>query len=299
MSVDRNDFSKEVMNQKRGASPSFWPIVVSPDGGGFGGGQMDLNVEYEINVNPCDHIWLPTFFDPSIAINPCQSGGASSRALGNAGTLPFQGPNALALSDGAGGARILPGYPKPVLGMNVFDVWDQAEETQDTEIYGGGYAQQAAIFLLKFNSQNAPWLLWTLGDLLSQSATSFQLNGYAGINSTSANYAATGQGDSMRSISGPISRMWVKYLQWANYCYGGASVAMPVFSPAASQIVLFSTLGFSELTAGAKYPGGTGGEIAFPNTFSLNGGGYVTPQLNTIEQALLEQSGVPPQRKQP
>jgi len=275
MSLDKNDFARSIQRRQFGLDPGFFPIVISPATGGPGGTQMVVGTSYAININPCDHVWLPTFYDASIGLNPAQYNGSSN------GRIPFQGPNASGWNFGTA-----------PIGMNVFDVNDASQ-------YGGGAVtnvpvQTAAVFALQFNSPNAPWLLWTLSDLLAVDTYAF------GSASAGGCGCFVGSSDAMRSITGPISSMNFKLLI-AAYINGYADLG-------ASQIVLLSSLGYRQQSVGVKqsqystapinatatdagvFPQAQGG----PSPTSFGGGGYVQTNLNSLEIEEQERRGKAP-----
>jgi hypothetical protein len=267
MSHDRADFQETVASQLRGGGqPQFNPIVINPAVGGPGGTPMQIGVSYAISIQACDHIWLPTFFDPSIALNPAQGDGSTSNEIA------YQGPNF-----GGWGTNAY-----PPIGMNVFDLFDASDAP--TPI------QSAAIFSLQFNSNSAPWLLWSLSDLLCQDTAPSQSPGGCGC--------LVGSGDAMRSISGPISSMNFKLL-FPALIQGSASLA-------ASQIVLMSSTGYRQETRGARqsqmastalttggYPQANSG----PVSTAVTGGGYVQTNINTLERETLRTGGLGTSRR--
>jgi len=129
MSVDTADFAAQTMRLKQGLQPGFFPIVIDAT-------KYSIGQEVEVTINPCDHIWLPVFFDPSLGLNPAQTLGLNQNSF-------WGGPNYNRVpGPGAGGQ---------VVGMNIFDIWSIVAVT--------GYRQAAPIFSLRFNSVNAPWTL--------------------------------------------------------------------------------------------------------------------------------------------
>lgn len=236
MSLDTNDFNKQIRRSQHGLQPSFFPIVLDMTAVANG-------TEFEVNINPCDHIWIPTFYDVTLGQNPVVVFGAPL----NAGTAII-GPN----FNRAPPAPVF-GAGSPV-GMNIFDVWNGLE---------GFYQQAATIFALRFNSARSPWLLWGLSNLLSTDYTNGQF--------------AFGQGDCMRSISGPIARMWCKKI--APAFIGG------VANQLADRVILMSSLGFSQQTAGAvasAVDANTAGQPPI-SPMSISGGGYQITVLNSLE----------------
>jgi hypothetical protein len=275
VSLDRPDFQRRVTQLQRGASPDFFPVVINPLIAGPGNTPLQVGQSVSIPIQPCDHLWLPTCFDATIAINPAQGDGLAN----GAGQMMMQPP---------GASRQSGVYP-PVVGTNVFDAFS-----------GGEVLQSAAIFALQFNSPSAPWLLWSLSDGLlnvaSQPVATVLTIG-------SANAGIVGQGDFMRSITGPIQSMNFKLVKAAQV-WSTAS-GTPVSSIAASMIVLLSTIGYSQQTSGGKQlafnllSGGLTDQSIFypqfmasPSSYSTSGGGYTQTKLNTLENACLEREGV-------
>jgi len=259
---DKSDFARQIQERQFGLVPGFFPIVINPANGGPGGAPMTIGESYPININPCDHIWLPTFYDASIGLNPAQDPNDGSNPI------LFQGPM-------NNGWNVNVGLP---MGMNVFDVFDAANSN--------GPVQSAVVFALQFNSNNAPWLLWSLSDLLAQDN---QPNGNPG-----GCGCVVGSGDAMRSISGPISSVNFKLLIPA--------IVAGEISMLGSQIVLMSSLGYRQETHGGKqvnyasssiggvnalYPQANGG----PSSTFVSGGGYVQTNVNTLEHIELEKRG--------
>lgn len=91
----------------------------------------------------------------------------------------------------------------------------------------------------------------------------------------------------MRSISGPITRLWVQYYRYAQI--------NSVDTIPGSQLVFMSMLGYSQISQERQQPfldnGGTlptSPPITYANVAS---GGYQTPQLNTLDQLMLGERG--------
>jgi len=263
VSLDKVDFARQIQARQFGLEPSLFSITIDPSTGGQGGGEMSLGVSYPVNLLPCDALWLPTNYDPSMGYNPCQV----------SPTNPNPNP-------------ILPTEGNGTFGINAYDLWDSNPANQVPITY-------AAIFSLQFNSPNAPWLIWSLSDsavpdgtLLPPSALPAPLGGLVG------------QGDFMRSISGPISSMNVKFLQWAG-AYDESSQEA-VDSIPASRIVMLASLGFSQVTGGGKAvnfsSAAIGGQVPAaqngPTPFSLGSGGYIQTNVNTLEHLILEERGL-------
>lgn len=238
--LDTFDANRQTQRLQHGLQPSFFPIVLDMT-------QLTVGTEVEANINPCDSLWIPTYFDSSLGLNPAQV------VNGNNSPLPSvisTGPNfnrSAGQSHGGG----------PV-GMNIFDVMQN----------GGVFFQAATIFSLRFNTVSAPWLLWGLSNLLS---ADFEQN-FPG-----------GQGDCMRSITGPIARMWYKKV--APALIGGQP------TPSADRIVLLSSLGYSQVTAGVVcgMTDNTGTVTTPPSqsAYALPSGAYQITTLNSLEQEQL------------
>jgi len=281
MSVDKLDVASQAQQAQYGTSQSFWPIIIDAMAGGPNGTQMQIGEAYELNINPCDHVWLPTYYDPSLGVNPAQFDPRTQ-------TYP---PNPLNPNQDA---IIFGGPPQyqtfgimnysPQIGINIFDVYDAYQQT---------FVQLAPMFSLRFNSPNSPWLLWGLG-------TNLSFDGAGTLGGIQNGFSQLiGRGDSMRSITGSISRIWVKLLSyaevWNNYSQTEKST-----SPFATRIVLMSTLGFNhqtQTTVQDKYASYFVPEYApdQPVTYTapqvsapilsgaFGGGGYVTPQLSSLD----------------
>lgn len=257
MSIDRNDLATQSQEQQYGQVQSHWPIIINSS-------QLNLGVPTPVNMLPCDHIWLPVCYDPSIGLNPTQYVNSTSNP---SATTPWVGPRDLAKNNA-------------IVGINITDVFDMAAKA---------YITRAPIFSLQFNSPNAPWLLWGLGNMLS-----IDTDGSGG------NGSLIGQGDCMRSITMPITRMWVKILD-----YGIIDGNSAPFD--AGWIVLMSSLGVNHQTVGSNQPSYADSALAtVPNwpqqaasigMFSVSGGGYVTPQINTLERLELECKGLGSRRE--
>jgi hypothetical protein len=348
MSVDTQNFHRVVKEQQGGINPQMWPIRISPAELGIG-----LNSPVEININPCDLLWMPSTYDKSYGVNPFQS------------------------SIGAVYSQCI----DPILaGQNVGDVFDYNDATSVP------WGQEAALFALRFNSPNNPWILWGLSTLLykkrfggpqipstapvaqaglamlvngtvtvlnsqtpSRNTGGFQLTcsqvvGEQGLLSIGAVTAGVsfqinsdnplddsviswtfiappattaaakaqakkrssksepseadsgpfgtlttpfGQSGCMRSITGPITRLWVQYYRWATV-NGNVPYPPPPPSIPASQVVLMSMLGYGHETVETVQPHqdnnyALGGVIPSPKQFSIAGNTYLTPQLNTAD----------------
>lgn len=227
----------------------MWPILLSPSAAGY-----KLNVEVEVPINPCDHLWLPTNFDPSVFDNS-----------DFAAYLSSQNP---------------PWYASPLFlqgGSNTFPLFDTSENLPTIT---------APTVALRFNSKSNPWTVWTLN----------KWNLYA-QNGDGDPIVGIGDFDSLRSISGVITRLWVKWINFSNlYSIVGTTEGMDT----GSRILLMSSIGMNESTVGASVPIADLSEPAaaqindaIPINASFAGGGYTTPQMNTQERAVLETLGQP------
>lgn len=247
---DTFDMNRQTQRLQHGLQPSFFPIVLDMT-------QLAIGQEVLANINPCDSIWLPTFFDPSLGLNPMQT------LNGQPGNAPLPG----GLVSGPNWNRISGNPATSPIGMNIFDCFTQGI---------GTYHQAATIFSLRFNSVSSPWLLWGLSNLLS---TDFSPNSYA-----------IGQGDCMRSVTGPIARMWYKKL--------ASAIISNTSTPAADRVVLMSSLGYSQVTGGVvcgplDLTGNTPAATPSQSGYSLSSGSYQITTLNSLDQAKLglEQPG--------
>lgn len=239
MSFDKQNFARTIQEQQAGISPQMWPIKIDP-------GTLSLNSPFEIEINPCDHIWLPITYDKSYGVLPLQ----------NFVTPPW----------GAGPA---------IVGWNTIDVIDT-----DGPASGGMaplYGTNAPVFALRFNTPNNPWLLWGLSTL----QTAWRYGPTAGDS-----WAPAGASTMMRSITGPISRLWCQYYRWAKY-HGEDTT---------SQVMLLSMLGFNHQSSEhvqAQIDGGTNGPRPDPESVTMiGGGGYRTPDLNSADLRVLGQNPV-------
>lgn len=282
MALDRSDFNHQVQQQQFGLQPGFWPIILNFATGAPGGTQMQVGQEYEININPCDNIWLPTIYDPSIGLNPAQQtpqltvSGITMAATGLYGAM-----NAFNNNIAFAGISLVAGGPGALWGINAYDLWDSSNTN-------AACIQTATIFSLRFNSASAPWFIWTLSDFLGGAASFLPVSGSA----TRHPWSVVGQGDAMRSISGPVSRLWVKLLAPATV---DQTASFPL-----SQVVLLSSLGYRQQTSGAKQltwggsqdlSGDFPSDTATQSQYSISGGGYTQTNLTTVERIQLEQAG--------
>lgn len=211
-------------------------------------GYLSPNTPYEISINPCDSIWLPATFDKSYGTNPIQSD-------------PTYGQY----------------YPNPTLmGCNMYEV---ARTTPNPGATYTAMLIDAPVFSLRFNSPNNPWMLWGLG------------NGFASPQpwgEAAANMTYSIRSTMMRSITGPISRLWIQYYLLGGPDAGGNRVGF-------NQIVLLSMLGFSqaseELNATLVDPGGvlTSPPTQFREQISC--GAYRTTDLNSADLAIIGEAG--------
>lgn len=241
---DTFDANKVTQRLQHGLQPSFFPIVLDMTAAATG-------VEYLANITPCDSIWIPTFFDASLGLNPIQTQLGQPLFPPSVNQL-VSGPNYNRISGGTGGSPV---------GMNIFDAFSVGPAI---------YHQAATIFSLRFNSVSSPWLLWGLSNLLS---TDFGPQTYA-----------IGQGDCMRSISGPIARMWYKKI--------APAIINGNPNSAADRVVLMSSQGYSQQTAGVVCgpldgSGATPPAMPSQSAYGTVSGGYEITTLNSYDQLRL------------
>ena len=172
MSFDKQNFARTIQEQQAGISPQMWPIKLDP---GTGANRVSLNSPFEVDINPCDCIWLPVTFDKSYGVHPIQ-------------TDPLSGG----------------WFPSPsVAGANVWEMWDSTQPSMQFNF-------APPIFGLRFNTPNNPWMLWGLGESCINSGS--PLFGWGnttpGSGVTPRALARWGASSMMRSITGPISRLW-------------------------------------------------------------------------------------------
>jgi hypothetical protein len=246
VSFDKQNFARTVSEQQAGISPQMWPIKI--DIGGFPGPTtIGLNSPFEIDINPCDCIWLPITYDKSYGVNPIQS-------------------------DTTWGPRA--GLPDPsVAGGNLIQTW---------ESQANYYQVTPPVFGLRFNSPNNPWLLWGLGTLRPGPAPLFGIE----TGNLGAGQFRFGGSSLMRSITGPISRMWCQYYAWGQVRY---SPAPDDYASLYQQIILLSMLGFSQESRDFTQPVSNSDAVAIPSGpppemwSSTSCGGYRTPDLNSAD----------------
>jgi hypothetical protein len=332
VSIDRRDLARVIKEQQGGISPQMWPIRISPAELG-----ISLNSAMEIQINPCDLLWMPSTYDKSYGPNPYQTPSS------------FVSHNCV---------------DPTVAGQNICDLWEYATQ--------GGYAswyQQAPVFALRFNTPNNPWVLFGLSTLMTSevfgspaappavtffSGTAVLTNGFATVtnpktpainnanwtlqnvqvqgqqgdlslaqvfpgtsfgisssdpldnsviswsfrlNATAQSFGnlATpfGQTSCMRSITGPITRLWIQFYRWA-VTAAGTGPPFPPNGPniPASQVVLMSMLGYGHLTSESsqQYTDSSsmlGGVMPSVSQTMLAGNTYLTPQLNAADRGEL------------
>jgi hypothetical protein len=240
MSIDHADFAAVTQQAQQGSLQSFWPIAIATLA------TMQLRTEYEINIQPCDSIWMPVCYDLSIARNIAQ---APTKTSGQWEFSPTPGPSAPVDSSGV---------PLPDIGYNVTDVYNPTSKT---------WSQLAPVFSIRVNTTGNPWLPFGLSTLMGQPMAG------SGISNTPA------QGGAMRSITGPISRLWVKFYEWGQ-C--GGSLPVPGNFPGQQNlVVLMSSLGFAQTTYETVSNGVASGLQV------VSSGGYFTPQLNSANKKYL------------
>ena len=264
--IDRRDFADVTTRAQAGALQSFWPIVIPTKG-------IALLAEIEININPCDAIWMPTVYDVSIGTNPAQPFGV---APGEQFPFPGQAPYYLPDPTQRGSNYVA------IVGANIPDVYQN-----------GQLVQSAPVFSIRINSPNNPWLLFGLSTQIPAK--------WASTASSGAPNLSAGQGGCMRSITGPISRLWVKFYRFA------AWVTLPT-TPAGggvipigpdpdvngfSTVVLLSSLGFMQQTIEAvrtwdlNNEAGGAGALMAAYSQTIASGGYAIPQLNSADKIFL------------
>jgi hypothetical protein len=245
MALDLRDFADTIDKTLKKPVQQVFSIV-------FNGLQNNVAVvlgqEVELNISPCDGIWMPTYFDGSIA----------------------QMPENCAAFCGPLGA----GYPNfsgvvPPIGMNLFDVWTANEASGNT-----GFVQLAHLFAIRINNVANPWMLFGLSTCLSAVD-----NG--GVDSP----GPCGQGDTMRALSGPISKLWIKVLRFgATTPSAGDPLAFGPVNLQAFPIVLMGTLGLTQTTVGSRATSSGGTTEA---TYGYQSGGYTQTNLTALDKLKL------------
>ena len=250
--IDRRDFASVTTSAQGGGLQSFWPIIIQTSG-------IALQTEIEININPCDAIWMPTVFDLSISLNPGQPPPHLPSGIPFG---PFFVPDSIL--DTAGDEI-------PVVGANLCDVYQN-----------GVLVQSAPVFSIRVNTPNNPWLLFGLS---TQIATAYP--------TANPPHLVTGQGGCIRSLTGPISRLWVKFYKFATWdSLPGGNVRSGIENVGLSSIVLMSSLGFMQQTIERvqtwdNNDPAIGGQLTGAWSQTLSSGGYQTPQLNSADKAFL------------
>jgi hypothetical protein len=251
MSIDQVDFAHVTTQAQAGGLQSFWPILITTAG-------IALQTEFEVNINPCDAIWMPTIFDLSISKNPAQP--PPNLPPGVLFPPPVYVPDSII---DLGGNEI------PVVGANLCDVYQN-----------GVLVQSAPVFSIRVNSPNNPWLLFGLSTQI----------GTAYASSNLPNLVA-GQGGCMRSLTGPISRLWVKFYKFGTWeTMTPQAVKQGVENVGLSAIVLMSSLGFQQQTIeqGRSWDAtGVDSQSTLAWAQTISSGGYTTPQLNTADRKAL------------
>lgn len=238
MSVDQADFASVTQQAQAGSLQSFWPIVIPSVG-------KQLRTEYEININPCDALWMPSVFDLSYSRNPGQLPSEVKTADWNCS--PFPGS----------AAPISGNQLVPDVGYNISDVYNAVSPNV------GQLVQAAPIFSLRFNTPNNPYILFGLSTCLGRPHLGVVEN-------------PPSTGGCMRSVTGPISRLWIKFYEW-----GFSSDGFSNNSNGENTIVLLSSLGFAQVTMETTTNGVATG------VQNLSSGGYNTPQLNSANKKYL------------
>jgi hypothetical protein len=243
VSVDQTDFAAVSQRNRQNIGQSMWPILLDATAVGVG-------IEFEIPINPCDSIWLPTNCDPALFNN------SDFAALVQA-----------IVSPATPGNRLEQG------GFNSYALIDT----------GGSFVFLPPVWGLRFNTASNPRQLWGTSAVIL-------------INNNSGPAFLAGASDVTRSISGQISRLF------ATLIFPGVFNNTP--SPQDStinKVLLISSIGYrtsivgesiSTLNIAAGDIGGSDWGIQQQNS-SFEAGGYVTPQMNTAERAILENIGQP------
>lgn len=260
MSVDQQDLSAQWTASQTGMGNQFAPIIFIPNG-------LRLNQEVELNIKPCDSIWVPTIYDKSYGVNPAQS---------------YRSPVTPVNWDFTSASL----WPPAILGQNLVDIFDDAPPSA-TQINLAAMTQQAGIYGVRFNTPNNPWLLWGLCGLRTWNQV-MVTNGAGATQSTSTPVGLAG---AMRAINGPIARMWIKIYSYASLGYQTVNTLDPGDgSFSYSQLVMMSCTGFNTTTV--EQQGSPSGQNGGPlmgapqtgGTSTISTGGYQTPQMNTAER---------------
>jgi hypothetical protein len=252
MSLDTADFAMATAQGQAGSQPaSFWPIVIATTG-------IALQTEIEININPCDAIWMPSLYDVSIMRNPAQP----PPNLPSGWDPPFYVPDPISIG----------GEDYPVVGCNPGDVYEN-----------GNLIQAAPVFSIRVNSPNNPWLLFGMSTQIGTA--------YAAANAPNL---TAGTGGCMRSITGPISRLWVKFSKFGTWNSSSLPLGVKagIDNQGNSAIVLMSSLGFSQQTFEVNRTWDlteTGAYQTLVWSNAVISGGYQTPQLNTADRRALHE----------
>jgi hypothetical protein len=267
--IDRRDFADVTTKAQAGALQSFWPIVIRTN-------NIPLQTEIEINISPCDALWCPTVYDISCGANIAQPYAVASEVYSNP----------------PGGSTIPPYFmPDPTIqprvGIGPYN-YTAAVGANICDVYQDDYlVQAAAVFSIRINSPNNPWLLFGLSTMIPTryaGGTGYYPEGM---------YPA-GQGGCMRSITGPISRLWVKFYRFATWyelpTTEGQSTPPVTADPAGvSNLVLMSSLGFMQQTVERVQTRDTRLTPPLVAAWSqtIASGGYQIPQLNSADKLFL------------
>lgn len=254
MSLDQQDVAATSLQAQSGMGNQFWPIIFDPGNYGAPGG-LALNTPVEVSISPCDSIILPGTYDLNYGQNDAQ---LDDDGTGNPAILPFTNWCGVNIPD--------------ILSFNGFG----AQTKWST----------AAILGLRFNTPNNPWQMWTVGTVMGITGTTW-IGGTDGCNTPS------GIAGGIRSIAGPISKLWVQIYRYASYngAFGGTGGPRSY-----TRTVFLSSLGFttqiSELNGSAvdrspavDVPSGVVPPLG--GLTSITSGGYVTPQLNSLDRAII------------
>jgi hypothetical protein len=253
MSIDRADFAAVTTEAQSGGLQSFWPIIITTAG-------IALQTEIEVNIVPCDAIWMPSIYDLGTGKHPVQP----PPDLPSGWEPPPYVPDSITVN----------GVEVPTVGCNPCDVY-----------HNGVLVQSAPVFSIRVNSPNNPWLLFGQS---TQIGTAFA--------AANAPNLIAGCGGCMRSLTGPISRLWVKFYKFGTWDSSTLPplVRQGIVNDGQSVIVLMSSLGFMQQTVeyGRTWddtsPGMAGTQyqtLAWAQVISS--GGYQTPQLNTADKRFL------------
>ena len=249
--VDATDFSAVVQAQQQGGANTWTPILL-PAPAIISGQQP---VETEINIQPCDCIWLPATYDPSYGINVAQQQGKIGPPMDEqTGQYPWA--------------------------VNVQDKYSLGKFEAGVPFI----TSQAPIWGLRFNSPNNPWLLWTLARCMDVTQWGDDGSG------DPVGQQLVGIGGGMRCLTGPISRLWARLYRAAsvsgvndtrvNNTYLISSLGYNQVTPETSQAYDDTPNSIIGVNSVLTQP-------APLSTAGTHGGGYVTPQINSANRKYL------------